>query len=231
MNSLEGTWGLFNIYFRGKYDRTQLTADLGKKFQGVGVSFKAWPCCRAAHPFVQATLDLARTHDIHPQDVREIIVSVGKRQMALCEPLGLRQNPPTTVDAKFSIPFTVAIALGRRQCTLKDFAADAIKDPSILKIARQVSIKPDPQLDAGKGIQGGIVEIKTRDGKPHLKKVDIIYGNPKNPISKEDLIEKFKDCLSWSAKLLTKQKINKTATTLDHLEEVDDVREVIKLLY
>ena len=58
-NSFEGEWGLYQQYMHGDYSREILTADLGKRFEGVNVAIKPYPCCRGIHPAIDAGLALA----------------------------------------------------------------------------------------------------------------------------------------------------------------------------
>ena len=58
-NSFEGEWGLYKQYMDGDYSREILTADLGKRFEGVNVAIKPYPCCRGIHPAIDAALALA----------------------------------------------------------------------------------------------------------------------------------------------------------------------------
>jgi 2-methylcitrate dehydratase PrpD len=61
---LEGKTGLFNTYMGGDYDPQILTADLGKRFEGVNIGDKPYPCCGLIHAGVDAVLALKSKHDI-----------------------------------------------------------------------------------------------------------------------------------------------------------------------
>ena len=78
--------------------------------------------------------------------------------------------------------------------------------------------------------QIGLVEIITRGGEKYRKEVPFAYGHPKNPIAKEDLFKKFRDCARYSIRPFTKKRVEQIIETLDNLEEVKDMREVAKLL-
>ncbi len=158
------------------------------------------------------------------------IIGGSSGHQLLSEPLELKRRPKTSIDGKYSIPFTTAVAIIKKNVTLSDFMPEALKDASVRQMAKKVVVQYDAQIDASRGIAPGIVEIKTKSGAVYSKRVDAIYGSPQNPMSKEDLVAKFKDCVSFSAKPVSRRKIDKVATMLDHLEEVSDVREVIKLL-
>jgi 2-methylcitrate dehydratase PrpD len=54
--------------------------------------------------------------------IQRIDVTVSPFFSVLCEPPEQKRRPKTAIDAKFSIPFTVAVALGQGDVTLRDFS-------------------------------------------------------------------------------------------------------------
>ena len=230
-NSFEGKGGLFNLYYRGEYNPGLLTSDQGKKFEIVDISFKTWPSCRFTHAYIEAALGIMRENDIKPGDVREIIVAVGAAfNRMLCEPLEERRKPTQSIDAKFSIPFTVAIAVARGNVVISDFLPEGLKNAAVLEMAQKVTCSFDSELDV-KGIPPAVVEIRAKNGKTYSKRIDFPYGHPRNPISTEDLIAKFRDCANYSAKPLSKEKVDRAIDLVLNLEQVKDISEVIQLLH
>jgi 2-methylcitrate dehydratase PrpD len=227
---LEGDTGFFNVYFRGEYDRNILLADLGRKFFGTYIGYKAWPSCAATQPSINATLELVQQHDLDPEDIDEIAVSVGAHTVVNCEPLEYMRKPKTILEAKFSVPFTVALAATRRRVTLTDFTQESINDTAILALTQRVATKLDAQLNASRGLDGSIVDIKTKTGKKYSQRTDCVYGHYRNPMNMEAIIAKFKDCASYSAKPLSAKNLEKTVATVLKLEEVNDAGEIIRLL-
>ena len=134
------------------------------------------------------------------------------------------------MDAKWSVPFTVAVAATKRKVSLGAFTPEGLKDPVVLEMAQKVTPRFDAELTYAHGLAPGVVEIKTKDGKLHSRRVDEPYGMNVKPMSWEDLIEKFRDCVSYSVKPLSKEKVDKIINMVDKLEEVDDVSNLIKLV-
>jgi 2-methylcitrate dehydratase PrpD len=226
-DSFEGRGGLFNLYYRGEYNREALLKELGKKWHVLDLSFKAFPACIFTHNYIASTLSIVKEYDIKPEDVKKIVVSVGDRM--LCEPAKERQRPTQSIDAKFSVPFTVAVAVVKRRIAIGDFLPEGLRDQKVINVAEKVDGVYDSELDVTE-VSPAIVEIRTNGGKSYSKRVDYPYGHPRNPMSLEDLIEKFKDCVSYSAKPLAKDNINKAIDLLLNLEKVKDVRKIIQLL-
>lgn len=228
--SMEGKAGLLNIYFRGEYDPDLLTADLGKRFEGSGVAFKAWPCCRRAHPAITSALALVRERGISAEEIKAITVEVNTPSLQLCVPVEARQRPKTVLDAKFSIPYTVATAIIKGTITLEDFSPETIRNAKTLGLAQKVAHRFNAELDARRGMTPGRVEIETKDGKLYSRSDDFAYGHPRNPISREDLLRKFADCVACSAKPVRKDNVDGVIKMVSQLESVSDVREIVGLL-
>jgi 2-methylcitrate dehydratase PrpD len=228
----EGKAGLYNVYFRGLYDRPSLTRDLGKVFEGAGVSFKPWPSCRFSNPYIDATLQIVCDQDLRPDDVQEVIVSYeADKARNCCEPLDVRRKPQSPPEAKLSIPFTVALAIVRRKVEIIDFAEESLRSPELLRLAERVSGKYDPTLTStSKTMLPGVVEIRTKNGMSYSKRVDLVYGHPDKPMSWEDLGSKFKDCASFSAKPISSQSMDLIVEKVRNLEKVGDIVEVIDLV-
>ncbi len=230
-NVFEGKAGLFNVYFNGKYDPSQITADLGKKFPGSDVSFKAWPACRTTHQYIDGTLSLVREHDIRPEDIEVMTPVAHVRSRRLCEPLEERQNPETIMDAKFSIPFTMALAVLRRNVVIGDFTLQGLKDPAVLQLAQKVTPKlGDVSSKPGVVIPPATIVIKTKDGKEYSTQVGVAYGDPQKPLPRDVIIQKFRDCASYSARPLSPEQVERAIRMVSSLEEVEDVAKIVQVL-
>jgi 2-methylcitrate dehydratase PrpD len=229
-NVLQGRDGLFNVYHRGDYNPEVLTANLGEKFEVVNLSFKPYPCCRNTNPPIDATLAMVGEYNIKAEDVDSVTVYVGKGAMGLvCEPLNTKQNPSTTVDAQFSIPWTVASAIVQGKVGIAEFTPQAIKDKAVLTLSNKVTPKLDESLNR-MGVSPAIVEIKTKDGKVYSQRVDTPYGSPENPMSMDAMAAKLRDCASHAAKPLSQKNVEKLIQLVSQLEAVSDVEEVVRLL-
>jgi 2-methylcitrate dehydratase PrpD len=227
--SLDGKYGLYNVIWRGDSDPAKVTADLGKKFEGPNVSFKPWPCCRNIHGFIEAALHLVKKHDIKPDDVAEIIAVSGGGRKGYYQELDKRRAPQTSTDARYSLPFILGIAIARGDVLLEDFTPEGRNNATALELAQKVTYRFDEQYKRP-GIEIGLVEIVGKGDKVYRKKVPFAYGHPENPIAKEDLFKKFRDCAAYSAKPLSKQRVEQVIEKIDKLEKVKDMREVVKLV-
>lgn len=229
-SSLQGSSGLYNICHRGLYNPTALTKDLGKRFEGVNVCFKPYPCCRANHAPIDATLALVKEYHIKPEDVAEVTVIVGPSLEVGLEPMERKRTPKTVVDAQFSIYWTVATAIVYGKVLIKDFTAEAIKNEKVLQIAQKVNGKLDKSFSEERIVGPAIVEIRTNDGRVLSKRVDFPRWGPKNPVDWESLADKLNDCALYAVKPIPKGNLEKLVEMVRRLEELDDVSAIIRLV-
>jgi 2-methylcitrate dehydratase PrpD len=230
--------GLFAAYYRGLYEREALTDRLGVRFETENLSFKPWPACAFTHPYIGAMLTLLSENTLLPQDIEEIDVFVGKINWALCEPIDVKKGkvPTTTNDAKRSIPFNVAVAAARGKVSFGDFTAEGLRDPELLQMAQRVRRVADPELDAdnfakeGSQLPPGKVGVKVKGGKSYVKQVSLPYGHHLNPVKPSDIVEKFRDCVAFSPRPIPAADVERVIGMILHLEEVPDIREIIRLL-
>jgi 2-methylcitrate dehydratase PrpD len=229
-NSLEGNNGLFSVYYGGDYNRDVLISNLGDKFESAGISLKPWPGLRYYHPYFDATLQLVCDNDISVEAIKQITIFVAGYVEMCCQDMELRQNPTTLNEANISLPYLVAVAATKRRVSLMDITPEAIKDPLPLQIARKVVPKHDDRFSISNEIGPAMVEIELVNGKSFSKELKVAYGNPKNPITKEDLLYKFRDCVSHSIKPPTDKNVEQVIEMVARLEEVNDVGRVARLL-
>jgi 2-methylcitrate dehydratase PrpD len=226
-NSFEGEWGFYNQYIHGDYSREILTADLGKRFEGVNVAIKPYPCCRGLHPAIDAALALVMEEDIRSEDIQGIVLSVTDAHLKLlCLPWDVKCSPRSIVDAQFSIPWGVASAIVGRQVGLEDFTDSAIKNNrEVLELTQKMQVEVDNTLHKP-GPAPTRVKVITKEGNTFSKLVEHPLGSLERPMSFDDCARKFSDC----AKKLDAKKIERILQLVDRIEQLEDFWEIIHLL-
>jgi len=226
-NSLEGEWGLYNLYIHGDYDPKILTADLGKHFEGINVTVKPYPCCRGIHPAIDAALALVDEYTIKTDNVKEIALFVSEGHYSLlCAPEDAKFKPRSPVDAQFSIPWGVATAIARRRVTLEDFSKAAIQSRDIPEVVSKIHVKMDNSLKRAEKIEPTRVEITTKEGNVYAKEVEHPLGSLESPMSFDDCARKFMDC----AQELGDEQIDRVVELIGQLEKLNDIGEIIRQL-
>jgi len=222
---LEGKAGFFTMYSKGRYDPSKLTDGLGRVFEGAQISFKPWPACRGTHGFIEAALKITEERQIKPGDIKDIQLTISPSSVdrMLCEPIETKRNPTTAIDAKFSIPFTVATALICRGVSLDHFTSQALQNHDVLELTRRTTCQVDPALAP----REGFIQIESKREEITSKTPAFVYGHPQNPIRPEALVAKFMDCAAHASKKITKKKLTNAVRLISHLEDVKNIDEMM----
>lgn len=227
---LEGKAGFFNTYFDGKHDRSAMLDGLGRVFTGDTVLYKAWPSCGLTHSFIHAMASLTQEENLSPDDLEEIRVFVGDFQHRLCLPLEIRRAPKVPADAKFSIPYTIAVAAVKGTVRLADFTPEGLTDPDVLAVAQRVVPVPDPSGNWQTKLPAGRIEVRLRDGRTLTRIGDKVPGEAEAPMDWDYLTAKFREAAGFSRRPLSAEQIDRAQHMVRHLEAVDDVSDVMRAL-
>jgi 2-methylcitrate dehydratase PrpD len=226
---LGGRTGLFNTYLQGDFDINKLTWELGKRFEGVNIGDKPYPCCGFTHPFIDAALDLKSKLDIDAEQIKEIKLVGGQSAYGLSQPPEIKSSPRTIVDAQFSVPWTVATALVVGKVTLADFTETTIKREKVRELARKITAELDDKMTKH-GVGPGKVSIKMKDGTEYAQTIEHCLGSVENPMTYNDCAKKFRECAVNSRKAIKRDQVENVIELIGRLERLDDASEIIRLL-
>ncbi|WP_129791584.1 MmgE/PrpD family protein [Sphingosinicella sp. CPCC 101087] len=219
---LEGKSGFFAAYAGAPPDPSPLLDGLGTTFLGERVSFKPWPSCRGTHAYIQAALELRKRPGFDHERISRIEVMVGPVQQMLVTPAATKAAPVTSIDAKFSIPFTLAAALVHGSVGLDSFCAEARNDPVLLACARKVVAIDHPDWDHRHAASGS-VRIVADDGAEHQLNVAHAAGHPEEPIGDEALTAKFVDCAARAERPVTGRQAQVMASRIMEAETLAEM--------
>lgn len=198
---LEGRWGVFNAYLKGdNYDLNKATEGLGEKWETLNISIKPYPTCHATHSSIDAVRLIKEKYNIKPEDVKEITFYLPKLSIDLVvEPLKEKVRPSTTYGAKFSIPYTAIVALNKGWVGLWDFTEEAIRNPYVLKHTSKVKYAHNEIYDKyGEDSLPAKAKVVTVDGDAYEEEVIDHKGTPDNPLTKDEVITKFRDNIKFT---------------------------------
>lgn len=226
----EGEAGIFKVYFHGEYNRAKILENLGSEYLCAGMTYKYWPAVGNAHTYIHAAIELMKENKIRVEDIAAVRVYVGTFAERMCQPLAARKAPATMMDAKFSLPFTVAVALIAGKMDISDFATSALQDKHVLALADKVEAIFDPAFNWNLKLPAGKVEVVTRDGQMIERFGSDVPGTPERPMTWGELKQKFAACAQVSASPIQTDAIKKAQEFITSLEVTKDVTGILALL-
>ncbi|MNI71899.1 MmgE/PrpD family protein [compost metagenome] len=131
-------------------------------------------------------------------------------------------NPTTPLEAKFSVPFCIAMALNGYRLAWSDFSEKVFADKNVTDIVPKVTLVP---VD-GQSPASAFIEVTLSEGETLHAETLIILGHPENPVSDTGLTEKFNSLVEpvlgagRAASLLDKAWRFGEAGTLDQIDQL-----------
>ncbi len=203
-----------------------LTEGLGDKWEMLNVMMKAYTCCRGTHTAIDGIIDQIEEHNFAACDIVTIEIDESPINWNLtCEPKEVKWNPQTVAQCQYSLPYTVATAACKKGVFLDSYTQQAMGRRDVRELMIRISAKQDPSLPPW----GARVTTTLKDGRKYSKEYVYIKGHPKNPFTEQELIDKFKTCVPYSAHKLSNEVVNLLIRALLSLDQVDDVIGVLVL--
>jgi 2-methylcitrate dehydratase PrpD len=181
---------------------------------------KLYPACGATHTSIEAMLGLAKEHDIDAADVESVVTETRK---FVDELLLHRHRPTTGFEGKFSMEYSMAAALLDRQISLSTYTDEMVARPRAQELLTRVTYAHEPDEAPGDVSLKQTVTIKLRDGTRFSRTVDFAKGHPQNPMSWDELVEKFRGCAEPH---LGRARADRIVDLVMRLETVKDMREL-----
>lgn len=187
----------------------ELTDELGKEWAISDGYHKMFACCQYSHSTVEAALSLLAnmSGDRSSRNIKKIIVET--------HPSGLTLNnydPPTTLAAKFSIPYIVAATFVTGQAGADAFSANRLHDPEITRLRKLTELRSYEPIGEWPNDRPARVSVEFQDGSTMNKECLSAAGGPDKPFSQKQIIAKIR--------LLTGEIYPEFANTLTELIEL-----------
>jgi 2-methylcitrate dehydratase PrpD len=226
--AMEAQKGFFHA-FGGGFDQERIAGQLGRPFHILdpGVSIKPYPCGVVGHPAMDGMLKLVTEEDVRPDQVEHVKVSTGSNILPPKGPLRYKKAQ-TALQGKFSVPFMMASMIIRRKAGTMEFTDQFVQSPAVQDMMDRIETFLDPEIDAlGMDKIVTLIEMRLKDGRILRGKSPEDYrGGPRNPLSREELAEKFNDCAQL---VLNPGRAKKVMETIEALENLDSVRTLARL--
>ncbi len=187
---VDGKEGLVHC-FGPEWKLEILTDGLGDSWRITQCGMKAYPTEALTHAPISCVLDLMKDNNLAPDQVEKVhIRSLARAADILADPS--KYDPRSKETADHSLPYVIAAAVAERQVTPLQFTDEKIMDPTIRAQLNKVEVVADPEIEKlFPELQRVIVTIKTTDGRALTKQVDYPKGDPRNPLTDQEVEEKF----------------------------------------
>jgi 2-methylcitrate dehydratase PrpD len=214
---LEGKYSVFKA-FSGESHLGELLDGLGSRFEVMNFTFKRYSSCSFTHPGLDALLKMMHEADIEVEEIEWIEVSFPTSGANLIDGSELKSH---------NIQYILSVGANRKQVTIDDILFEQ-DDERIWDLSKRVKLIHDDELDRVFPTRmPTIVKLRTRDGRTFEERVDSAKGTPENPITYEEIKQKFTRLAKMSiGEELSKEIMGK----VEDLNEINNINELTELL-
>jgi len=225
--AFEHKQGYFEVFNgAGNYDATKAIPAWANPLDITrpGIAIKSYPCCGSTHPAIDCMLELVQKHNLKPEQVARIDSWTHTRRLEHTN----RPDPQSSLDAKFSVQYTLARALKDHTVKLEHFEGDNWKDPATRAILPKIHVATytTEQFPADNHF-GAEVKVTLTDGRIVSTKTDQALGRSVDkPLPPDMLKAKFDNC---AARALSTDNVARLYAAIQDFENAKDVREIAAL--
>ena len=166
-------------------------------------------------------LRLIRAHNIKAADVEQVDLGANH---AMTTSL-LHHRPTTGLQGKFSMEYCLSILLLEGKAGLIEYQDAVVQRPAVQDMVKRINFYIDPDAErAGLDKMTSILKIHLKDGRVIAGRAEFAKGSPANPMSYEEVADKFRGCAEFA-----KWPTAKTESVIAVVRALETIPDVTKL--
>jgi 2-methylcitrate dehydratase len=202
---IDGKEGLYAVFSHvhppaskgeaAKFDTAKLIDGLPRSssdhYRILDCGMKSYPIEALSHAPLTAMMKCVKENNLKASQVAEIKVEVIARAAdILGDPHKYRPDSKETAD--HSLPYCMAVGLVDGMVTPLQFREERVLDKSLIPIMDKVKVVANQEFESlFPKFQPSQVTITATDGKRYSKRVDVPKGDPRDPMTEEEIAVKF----------------------------------------
>ena len=234
---IDGKEGLFavfkHVHYKGQpatFDGEGLIKDLPTSpkshYRILDCGMKSFPIEALSHAPLTAMMKTVKEHNLKANEVKEIKVEVIARAAdILGDPHKYRPDSKETAD--HSLPYSLAVGLVDGMVTPLQFKEERVRDKALIPIMDKVKVVANEEFEAlFPKFQPSRVTITMNDGNQHSTRVDVPKGDPRDPMTEDEIAVKF---TALGGDVIGKEqckKLQKFIISMDTADKLDGLFEL-----
>ena len=169
----------------------QALEGLGETWHCRRVAFKPYPVGHLIVGPIEIVLDILKDRKVAWEEVEGIDIRTYNHAIFRT---GKYATPESSyIDAHFSIPYCVAVALMDGALTPRQLRKERIRDPKVHELASRVVLTEDKKMSRAYPEKWPVkLTLRLRSGERITRRVDEVKWSPERPPSFEEIAEKFR---------------------------------------
>ncbi|MBL8745155.1 MAG: MmgE/PrpD family protein [Phycisphaerae bacterium] len=227
----EGLFAVFgHVHYKGspaRFDAAMFLDKLPRRaedhYRILDCGMKSFPIEALSHAPLTAMMKCVKENGVRAEQVAEIKVEVIARAAdILGDPHKYRPDSKETAD--HSLPYCMAVGLVDGMVTPLQFKESRVMDKSLIPVMDKVKVVANEEFESlFPKFQPSRVTITTTDGKTYAKRVDVPKGDPRDPMTAEEIGVKFN---ALGGEVIGREKCRKLSELILKMETLGNVKEL-----
>jgi 2-methylcitrate dehydratase PrpD len=180
--AIEAPRGLVQTYST-KCDWSEITDELGQRFEISFNSYKPFACGIVIHPAIDGCVQLRNANGLRPEDIERVDLRVHSLVLELTG----KRAPSNGLQAKFSVYHACAAGIFFGQAGEEEFEDAIVARHDVIALRDRIQATVDPAIAE----DAADVTIKLKDGRVLHLFVPHAIGSLERPMTDDDLARKF----------------------------------------
>jgi len=231
--TLGGALGFVHTFGGDEAKPEYIAKDLGRPYviESPGIAIKGNPCGTYASALVETLQAMVKEYSFSADQVESIELGTNPQLPNLMRYV----YPKDSLEAKYSVPFVVAVTLVDGGATLKQFTNEKVQDLKVKELISKVKVYIHPDLAdridrtklSATQMARAYITIRLISGEEYSRWTESAKGYVDKPLTEREFFERY---YSFASLVLSSHSIKETFEMVRSLEKIRDIGELMFLL-
>ena len=203
------------------WDIDALVGGLGDSYKIMECGMKAFPTEALTHTHLSCVLNAMIGNNLEYSDIKEVKVTCfAQAYDILFDPTKYRPESRETAD--HSLPYCMAVAMVDKKITTDSFSDEKLNDPRIYEVIDKIIGEPSQEFEKMfPAKQPSRVVVTTNDGRMFEEYLEYPKGDPREPMTTDDLENKFNSLAGDKFDASAKKQLKETIFNCEEMNAVE----------
>ena len=222
-NIVEADYGGFLSSFSGKNDFNRSIRNLYKEWECMNTGIKPYASVTSIHTALDCLKNIMEKNNISVKNIKNIKAKISHPTYVHC---AWNYKNHNITSAQMNIYYGLALIALEGELFVNQFSKDKISNPEILNFMKKITAEVDPKIESlGHEFRHmASIELTTNDNKKFNHTEKYRKGSPENPLTKDQIISKFKSLASYS---FDETQVIKIREKIENIELSNNIENLI----
>ncbi|MBI3372324.1 MAG: MmgE/PrpD family protein [Betaproteobacteria bacterium] len=224
---LEAPYGGFLSSYSREPNPKRLTDGLGTTWETLNIGYKPHASVTSIHSAQDGLLAILRENNLSADDVAEVEAGLSPMTLVHC---AWEYKAQGVTAAQMNLYYGLAVIALDGVAFTEQYQQGRLADPNTLDFMKRIRAHVDTEIEAmGPAFRhASRLRVKTRDGRTFEKLTLHRRGSPENPLSPQEIVDKFYAVTAPCMKRADAERIVAVVERLETLSEMNELTDLIQ---